>query len=177
MTDSRNLFVTALSRFFPYKHKTVVITNTQIKALPSARILLVPAPGVGRILHFIGACYTLNTIAAYTNVKANASFHAQYDSVSGLSNVASCLNQVGQSLLLELSSGLVNGFLSPFVDSGTINGFTIGNAIGSDVSNKGLYLSALNPSTVWSDPGNQSDFTGGNSANTLTVTTLYADLG
>jgi hypothetical protein len=137
----------------PYTHlpaktyeKTVTLTDDQIKALPTTPVEILAAPGTNRVFSFISATMLLNSSAVYTNV---ASAAVQFRLSAGGQNFASYLVADNS---LDTDTGI---FQFNFQAS----------AFGEVLSNSAVNLELVNPIL--------GDLTGGNAANTLTVSVIY----
>lgn len=51
-----------------YQSEPVVLTDAQVKALPTTGIQIVPAPGAGKALSFVAGLAVAHKVAGYTNV-------------------------------------------------------------------------------------------------------------
>jgi len=137
------------------RQATVVLTDAQIKALPTTPVELVAAPGPGKVLIQVGAIAILDSVAnAYTNLAGRI--------------------QVGNDNGGAFTAGWnVSGFLNDGVQmrssSGPFGAFTDGSSLYqpylSEVEDTNLALHAVAASGA---------FTGGNAANTLRLTVWYA---
>jgi hypothetical protein len=150
-----------------FMQKTVILTDAQVKDLPVTPITIIPAPGVGRAVLVLGGFMTLDaTSGAYTNV----------DTTSGQNRGPTLAYQTADSTVtfgfsdaawefLETSArqsaqfGL--GFLGS--DSSRLEGAA---DVTSSFENADLVVGFRN--------GANGSLTGGNSANTLRVTVIYA---
>jgi hypothetical protein len=153
---------------------TVTLTDAQIKALPTTAVTIVPAPGTGKMLRLIMAHAALTQSAEYTNIDPDESWLSiAYQGDSVASSVVLNHSGDGKEDLDRLLGGGAGSpaavIFEPFQKTSASWGATaevfseVGGAIGS--ANKALNVYAFNNSA--------GDFTGGNSANTLTVTVLY----
>lgn len=166
----RSLSVSAVET--PVLSTRVALTDAQIKALPTTPIELVAAQGAGTTIFLIGALVIIDTSAdGYANFNAGAFLMVTF---AGEGSGAA------QSLL---SGGQVEDLLSAFTRYSVMLGpYTTASAsvtepnpsfapvlpslidVG-DMENKALQISANNQGS--------GNFTGGNAANTGSVTVLY----
>lgn len=131
-----------------------VLTDEQIKALPSTPIDIVPSPGANRILVPVTVLVVVSKVAIYTNVDAGASLYMGYESsgaaTTGPGNTDGHFVFDTDTIPLlvpqPIDFGVTSDALSNYTDLAlTLIGFNTG----------------------------AGDFTGGDAANTLTVTVLY----
>lgn len=126
--------------------KTIELNDAQIKALPTTGIQIVAAPGVGKFIKIIGGVLRIVTTAPYDNITADETISIR----PGGGHVFTVQNNV----LTEADA--ISDFLS--TETSTTN-FT------SSIENEPLRIFAENT---------DGNYTGGNAANTLTVTVIYA---
>lgn len=137
--------------------QTVELTDAQIKALPVTSIQIVAAPGAGKMIHYISGQLTSDTTEGeYANIHADAiiGFDAGYAVSNTIdenpSSKVSALLQYGDPATVPQLTAIT----TPVVDE--VN----------TLENKPLKL-------VFNNNG-ADDLTGGNAANTLKVTVIYA---
>lgn len=150
---------------------SIILTDDQIKALPSAAIQLVPAPGTGKALLAISAFLTLDaTAGAYTNI-TNASFVIGYQQ-----DASPALISIYASVVLPVETYLgsaVKSFLcltggSDKLGTGDFSAYVVGHTAGD------LALAENMPLALKDDFDGVSDYTGGNTANSMRATLVYA---
>jgi hypothetical protein len=142
---------------------SVILTNAQIKALPTTPIEIVAAPGVGKAIladAFIqqgGFMFVFNWVANYGNVDSSATVdftlgnngpHTNYGATNKVNEI---LTSWGDSLIWEPSYNDVAG--------GGVNYNSL-----TDLANKAVFISMTNVA------GNLTD---GDAGNTIAITILY----
>jgi hypothetical protein len=133
--------------------KTVTLTNAQIKALPSTDVEIVPAPGTGKVIQYVSVRASIDASAGdYTNVHADANFFLQY--VGG-----TAFTLAAEDFWYHPGGPALSGYFQSdeSVGPGLYNL--------SDYENRAIATNANN--------SGQGDFTGGNAANSLTITVWY----
>lgn len=147
---------------------TVILTNDQIKALPTTPFDVVPAPGADKTLVFFGALFRRSdTGFAYTNVNADAYGGIGY----GVDNVYVSAIVANDSGALEFSlTDLLNSSLMETLwplDARTPSWY-------NKMNNQGADEYSVNQPLVFWCSNSDGDFTGGDPSNTLTITIFYA---
>jgi hypothetical protein len=155
---------------------TVTLTNAQIKALPTTRITIIAAPGAGFWTRVLGVDYASDTSAgAYTNLDAtycdlfvgyagSADYAGGYvvddaASTPALTLLTDVLGIAGQRLIAGI----------PYAEV-----FTVIGGAGYVVAPQNARSARENVAlVVGSDNNGSGDYTGGNAANTLTVTVYF----
>jgi hypothetical protein len=139
-----------------YSRKTV-LTDAQIKALPSTPVELVPAPGAGKVVMVSDYVWQVKTPGAdYTNIEFGETssitliYGADYqdDASEGFENIGFCFE---------------NNRINRFCGVGFLQVKTWEEAA---IINKAVYLYAEN--------GSSGNFTGGHASNTLEITVFYS---
>lgn len=152
--------------------RTVTLTDAQIKALPTTPMELVPASGIGKIIHPVGVSVLIDvTAGSYTNIDATSVFIVSYDSGSGFSLYGATTHWLEAYYV----SGMLADNSEPWFSmmgragwhdaTGDVWPYLAYLGI-TNCANKNLALKASN--------GALGDYTGGNAANTLKVTVLYS---
>lgn len=152
----------------------VVLTDAQIKALPTTAITLIAAPGAGLTSVPIAYYLVMKAAASYTNINANVFLWARYAGI--LSEASGYLgNDSGIAAVTQFTDFFAFGAgekrypLPPtyFDDRGAANGWgLIGDFFGNAVENAAIELAV--------DNGGSGNLTGGNVANTLSVHVIHA---
>lgn len=152
----------------PVFSRTVELTNAQILALPTTPFDLVPAPGIGKLILPVAAYFHLDpTGGSYTNI-ASASWILR-NAGGVFSDVVSSRDFLGQNGYEPCGK-----FSMANITAGT------GDLSGRNVSYDDLSPDTANLALTLADNvggtanGGNGNYTGGNAANTLTVTVLYS---
>jgi hypothetical protein len=168
-----------------YQRK-VILTDAEIKGLPTTPVEIVPAPGAGKVLNVLQVSLLINNVAGqYTITNTDDGFIALfYSTGSGWDEVAS--ERLMDSVSLMNTLTLLTTFLTtPMNNRMVVLGPYRNNAYGNPFGgtgdgaflsqpttlnilagvNKGLYLIAENA---------DENYGGGNAANTLSVTIMYS---
>lgn len=147
----------------PIKRADVTLNDAAIKALPTTPYVTVAAPGGGKYIQVVAAYFRVNTLAgAYTNVSG-----ARWQLLATSSQWPRSHPVPMGNLLEAPPRDALIPFLIPFF--AFVGGFY-------DTTNASVNIPAVgdNAPVVIYDPGaSGGNYTGGNSANTLKVTTLY----
>jgi len=150
-----------------YLSATVTLTDAQIKTLPTTPVILIVAPGIGKVISpFFYTIYSKCSAGAYTNIDAAGFMEIDTDggflSLVAIDDVGS-----GVSTLSNLLTGgdRILNLLSQDVDFIQGIGVVANNQPASNFNNKAIRLNVNN--------GGSGNFTGGNAANTLKVTVNY----
>lgn len=154
--------------YFLPRVKKVTLTNSQIKALPSTPVEIIPAPGEGKFIFPMFAVLRVNSLQSYTNINASARVQMP---IGG-----------GAFILLKASEdpdGLVSGILangnSVSLSASSLSPTSAGGiemliGYNDTIGNLPLNIEATNAAS--------GDFTGGDVGNSLEITVYYviADL-
>lgn len=145
---------------------SVTLTDAQIKALPTSAVEVVPAPGAGSALIFIGALLTIDAAAAaYYNGDdvVVTTLNLRY----GTADASAYVADVGGDHFLTYH-GVKTISLGPSGNSGGPGGSNV-QQYAQNIANAAIKVGAVN----LDDMSASSDFTLGNAANTLKVTVWY----
>lgn len=136
--------------------KTVTLTDAQIKTLPTSFVTIVPGQP-GKVISFVsGSIYLNATVQDYTNVDATACFFIQYGDFEN--DCSSLVPFDGNSLFANvtpLTKVTSNGDYPNFSESKSL--------VAGNIENEDLKICA----------SNLSNFTLGDSANTMKVSVNY----
>jgi hypothetical protein len=149
------------SAVIPYTKK-VILTDAQIKALPTTGIELVAAPGAGKLIVLLHAHATIDTTAGGYTVDSNCRWQLFLGTkeITGLAQ---------PELTLSTTPGL--GILS-FPDLAAVG---VAGDGGYFVTSPKDVASMINqPLRIKDDYNGVADYTGGNPANTVTVVVYFA---
>lgn len=144
-----------------------VLTNAEILSLNDVYIEVVPSPGPGMMLQFIGAIIVTNEIAgAYTNIDAENRILLAYGDWDAEASAVSKLfgnNDVERLCTLNQASysadiGSWSGYLESVIQGGPA----------ADLIDKPIKLAMSN--------GSSGNLTGGNAANATTVYCTYQEI-
>ena len=144
---------------------TTTLTDAQVKALPTTSVTVVAASGAGSAILPLFVHLHCAAAADYTNIDAGC--------------VMELNNGAGFGTLDQALASSVSGLLAPGDPADPLNAFVsttqrqrgatvtagLANIYDSDIDNKPLILRVTN--------GAAGNFTGGDAANVLTVTTYY----
>jgi len=171
MERTRANFV-SLNDLAPIKMAQVTLTDAQIKALPTTAVTLITATGSGTFIKVISVVYASNfTAGAYTNLNAT-----YVDLSLFLDTYYASYGFVKDTTTTPPITSITDMFASASVkiyEMGQPSVVAFAGAPGYATNINMASSGALNqPLTVKAD-NSGSNFTGGNSANTLKVTVLY----
>lgn len=147
------------------KAATVVLTDAQIKSLPTSPVAIVPAPGAGKSIFLVAAFVSVNSAGgAYSNIDVGFSGlvvgHGNYATIASIYINTSGFLETAHKKSALVTVGSVNdgGGLPPWSQVS----FT------SLLENAALYFIGDNSSS--------GNFTGGHASNTLKVTVWYVEV-
>jgi len=145
--------------FIAYK-RTVVLTDAQIKALPTTSVQIVPQPGVGKLILPIMSYMILDAIAgAYTNIHANGTTNPKF--IDGGALHSGAFENHSSNFLGDNDPNRPKVTLMPYAPSEADTSYEYAYSENKEIGVKADNLASGN-------------FTGGNAANTLAVTVIYA---
>jgi hypothetical protein len=142
--------------------KTVTLTDAQIKALPTTKFEIIPAPGENKIIVPVSAIFILDTLAGAYTSDADSAWNLRWGTDSETASQIMPIN----AILNQQNIGFGQWGI-PYADNGTGN-------FGNVVINIAFSNSLINKSIVITDGWmGVADYTGGNAANTLKVIVYY----
>lgn len=144
----------------PIRKATITLTDAQIKALPTTGVVLVPAPGAGFVLRPYLVVLVTNLAAAYTNVDASGVGFFVDDGAGDLTTYCPHATFLGNTARRIATMG-------PYVVTDDSSGSGV-------VPRLSLAASEDSPLILFSSNAAAGDYTGGDAANTITATVLYA---
>lgn len=155
----------------PVLSRSITLTDAEIKALPTTFQTIVPAPGVGFAIGYVGGFVVTEWSVAhlYTNLSEDFPSSIVYLGYADDFQVASLANEPHSVFGGAASSGALVS-LPPYAAAS--NGDPL-QPWGSFISQAANVEDAPLKLIVYNTAG---DFTGGDPANTLTVTVLYTIL-
>lgn len=172
--DVQSLAYALVNELGIVKTKTRILTNAEIKALPTTPIEIIPAPGAGKILFQMRLIALSKIVQSYTNIGDTSYIWASCDPGEAdaiyLPNEAAFDNLVN-SLLTGDGTRTIWNPVDPYANKVSDNyGLTGGVVLDSVdlVENKSFQIFMENSG---SHTGN---LTGGNAANGLQVTVFYS---
>jgi hypothetical protein len=137
--------------------RRVVLTNAQIKTLPTTTVEVVPAPGLGKALLFMRALLDPSYTAGYTNIGDAGASTLWLSDTLAVSRVT--VDKPLQNAIADDPSNARITTLAPR-----------GDGLDQLAPNSPLRLEAYNSDA---NGNNIGAFTGGDPANTLTVAVFY----
>jgi hypothetical protein len=158
------------------KKKEVTLIDSQIKALPTTPVDIIPAPGAGKAIIVFGGSIKFNIVAGYTNVSASVGTGVTQLDLVGFGVVPSdnvnTITNNNQNIRIKLS---LLSFNFQDTDHDVVNGVSSAGFTKSvsDLNlNEALKLYCYN--VTQNNDTDLGNFTGGNAANTLKVTVFYS---
>jgi len=155
------------------------LTNAQIKALPSATVQLTVAPASGYKLRIFNATVVKRgTAGAYTNVNAAAIFSIEYGNYNWAVNpIYNDATQTAFTTRLTDFLGVADDGVHHLAEFAQAGNGTVGNSGGAQWNQAGGYdyPSSFDgqAAVVRMDNAGSGNLTGGNAANTMTITLYY----
>jgi hypothetical protein len=152
----------------------VVVDDATLKQLPTgSSVVVVPAPGSGKVTLALAAYFIADFAVAYTGIDADGSSL----SVSQLAQFQNLVSASDTSLtgLLTATNVADGAQIYQFFRAYAARGNDLPTAITTPQSNVIGAVSG-NDHPLYLGAGNTLDFTGGDAANTLTVSVLYTVL-
>jgi hypothetical protein len=152
---------------------TLVLTDTQIKALPTTGVTALSATGPNTFVKVLGVTYVLNAAAgAYTNLNGTyVDLHLELDTYYASYGP---VNDSTTTPALTLITQTLGAAGSSIYEVGQPNQFAITGAPGYVLSSTVAGTGPVNkPLLVKSDNNGSGNFTGGNAANTMRVIITY----
>lgn len=147
-----------------FQTATVTLTDAQVKALPTTGVQVVAAPGANKLLVVVSSVWTLdNTHGAYTNF---SSFVTTLNYGSTGTPASAPYDEANNGAFADTSAVHLLGV---FLGVGDGAGQAAWFADRATVVDTGLTVKAVNASA--------GDLTGGNAANTLSVSATYFTIG
>lgn len=142
---------------------SVTLTDAQIKALPTTPVEIVAAPGAEKIMIGVGATLITNFTEVYTNLGATSLIQNLTASMTPIRAFTNVLETTSRTVISIGSKSNSN------------------ETIGSYASTRAYSFAVNGPWQIYAENSGEAfeplgDFTGGNAANTLTVSVLYAIL-
>ena len=139
-----------------------ILTDAQIKALPTTEVEILPAPGVNRVIIPLYAVASITWTANYTNINANSTLHLKINTFYPF------------AYLDEANGGGVTGFLAQSADSimfsSPISRQESGRIMAEDLPTSEVMNQPLG---IRANNAGSGDFTGGNASNIMKVTVYY----
>lgn len=129
------------------------LTNAQVKALQTAAITVIPAPGTGTIVDVLGGMIVFNYTTAYTETGGNDNWRLYYRT-SGDEPATNVIE----------TTGFVDATADSIIKFGPVPNDQV--IAGAELTNVAVVLSGVTGTTY-------NDLGGGAAANTVTVHVLY----
>lgn len=153
-----------------YQSTPVVLTDAQIKAIPTGNAIeVVAAPGANKMFQFLGGIARLNSVAgAYSNIKEGSMGMFRL----GNRDISSRITDLGgYGYFSNWFGGEWDApvFFPPYLEFNSVNGLAMVPS-NDNYDNQPIRFVIGNYDSV---SESQVDFTGGNATNTLELSALY----
>jgi hypothetical protein len=148
------------------KQKQLILTDAQIKALPSTPNIIIAAPGINKIILPISVVFITNIVSIYTNLNVNAAVQVSWNGSTSAGLTYSYIKDSNAGMLSSTGPGFFPQVLG-----------TVGDGSGTNFPPAGDFTSFANKSfTIEGINGVDGNWTGGNILNTLKIVLFYAIL-
>jgi hypothetical protein len=147
------------------RSRTIVLTNAQIKALPSTPVEIVPAPESNEIIAPIGAWLYLN-------------WHADYSNIDPLARIGIGITGTLSSVLSQFADSSIGDLLQDGASHVAFTGIVgvVGEAVAATLGTGQIHDEPGvlgRGAEIYGANNGLGDFTGGHAENTLSVSLWY----